>query len=360
MAVITQGNSQFTDIAASDWPMNAWYVAAWDHEVGRNLRSCNVAGRPVVVYRTTTGKPVALADACWHRLVPLSIGKLCGDEVQCGYHGIRYDQDGKCTFMPAQETINPSASVHSYPTVERHRFIWVWPGNPALADPSLIPDLHTNDDPEWAGDGEVIGVDAGYQLVLDNLMDLTHEEFIHTSSIGNEHLSIAPFETSHSGNSVTVTRWMRDIPAPPLWQYMLNIKFPGYEGHVDRWQIINYMAPSTIALDVGVAIAGTGAPEGDRSQGVNCFVLHTMTPTGPKACNYHWAITRNFALDKQRVTNELRRGVANVFFEDETMLNAQQVAIDANPGYDFYNLNIDAGGMWVRRIIEKMIAEERQ
>lgn len=357
---VSHDSSQFTDIAASDWPVNAWYVAAWDHEVGRTLRPCNVAGRPVVVYRATTGEPVALADACWHRLVPLSMGKLCGDEVQCGYHGIRYDQDGKCTFMPAQETINPSASVQSYPTVERYRFIWVWPGNPALADPELIPELHTNDDPEWAGDGAVIPVDAGYQLVLDNLMDLTHEEFIHSTSIGNEHLSVAPFDTEHSGNTVTVTRWMRDIPAPPFWQYMLNIKFPEYHGPVDRWQIINYLAPSTIALDVGVAIAGTGAPEGDRSQGVNCFVLHTMTPTGPKTCLYHWAITRNFAIDKPRVTNELREGVAKVFFEDETMLNAQQAAIDSNPGYDFYNLNIDAGGMWVRRTIAKMIAEERQ
>jgi phenylpropionate dioxygenase-like ring-hydroxylating dioxygenase large terminal subunit len=357
---LTSRDVELTDIAASQWPMNAWYVAAWDHEVGRTLRPVNVAGKPVVLYRATTGEPVALADACWHRLVPLSLGSLDGNEVQCGYHGIKYDQDGKCTSMPAQETINPSASVQSYPAIERHRFVWVWPGNPALADPSSIPDLHTNDHPDWAGDGKMIRVDAGYQLVLDNLMDLTHEEFIHTSSIGNEHLSVAPFETEHDGDSVTVTRWMRNIEAPPMWQYMLNIEFPDYHGPVDRWQIINYLAPSTIALDVGVAKAGTGAPEGDRSQGVNTFVLHTMTPTGPKSCMYHWAVTRNFAIDRQRVTNELREGVAKIFYEDETMLNAQQAAIDANPGYDFYNLNIDAGGKWVRRTIEKMIARERQ
>ena len=124
------------------FPVNAWYAAAWDHEVGRNLLAKTIAGRPIVFYRTTEGRPVALADACWHRLAPLSMGKLRGaDEIQCGYHGICYDADGRATFMPAQETINPSATVHSYPVVERHRYVWVWPGDPALADPDLVPDL---------------------------------------------------------------------------------------------------------------------------------------------------------------------------------------------------------------------------
>ena len=65
------------------------------------------------------------------------MGKLRGDdEIMCGYHGICYDADGRATFMPAQDTINPSATVHSYPVVERHRYAWVWPGDPALADPA--------------------------------------------------------------------------------------------------------------------------------------------------------------------------------------------------------------------------------
>ena len=110
--------------AFRDYPLNAWYAAAWDHEVGRNLLAKTVAGRPIVFYRTTAGRAVALADACWHRLAPLSMGKLRGDdEIMCGYHGICYDADGRATFMPAQDTINPSATVHSYPVVERHRYV---------------------------------------------------------------------------------------------------------------------------------------------------------------------------------------------------------------------------------------------
>ena len=114
---------------------------------------------------------------------------LEGDEVVCGYHGLMYDGDGRCTFMPSQKTINPSARVRSYPVVERHRFVWVWTGDPALADPATVPDLHWNDDPEWAGDGKLIHAECNYKLVVDNLMDLTHETFVHGSSIGQRSIA---------------------------------------------------------------------------------------------------------------------------------------------------------------------------
>jgi phenylpropionate dioxygenase-like ring-hydroxylating dioxygenase large terminal subunit len=127
---------------------------------------------------------------------------------------------------------------------------------------------------------------------------------------------------------------------------------------VDRWQIITFQAPSTIYIDVGVAAAGTGAPEGDRSQGVNGFVMNTITPETDRSCHYFWAFMRNYRLESQLITTQLRNGVHGVFGEDEEMLKAQQAAIDANPDYEFYNLNIDAGGMWVRRLIERMLDAE--
>ena len=341
------------------FPLNAWYAAAWDVEVARSLLPKTICNRPMVFYRTTAGRPVALANACWHRLVPLSMGRLRGDdEIQCGYHGICFDADGRATFMPAQETINPSASVHSYPVVERHRFIWVWPGDPALADPALVPDMHWNYDPDWAGDGKTIRAACDYRLITDNLMDLTHEQFVHGSSIGQEELSDSEMEVTHDERTVTVSKWMLGIDAPPFWRKNIQDKFPGYDGPVDRWQIITFEVPSTVCISVGVAKAGTGAPEGDLSQGVNGMVLNTMTPETDKSCFYLWSFARNWSLGEQAITTRLREGVSSVFFEDEQMLEAQQRGIDANPGYDFYNLNIDAGGMWARRLVQRMIDAE--
>jgi vanillate O-demethylase monooxygenase subunit len=299
-------------------PLNAWYVAAWDHEVSRNPMARRIADRPLALYRTEDGKAVALADACWHRLAPLSMGKTVGkDGIQCPYHGIVYNSAGRCASMPAQESINPSATVPSFPVIERYRFVWVWLGDPTKADPDLVPDMHQMDSPDWAGDGESIFAPCNYQLVLDNLMDLTHEDFVHASSIGQEELSESDFVVTHDDRTVTVSRWMLNIDAPPFWLKNLRDKFPGFEGKVDRWQIIRFEAPSTIRIDVGVAKAGTGAPEGDRSQGVNGYVMNTISPETGKTCHYFWAFMRNYCLDSQLVTTQLRNGVHGVFGEDD-------------------------------------------
>ena len=204
------------------FPMNAWYAAGWDAEIKHELLPRTICGKHVVMYRKADGQVAALEDACWHRLVPLSKGRLEGDTVVCGYHGLKYDPQGRCTFMPSQETINPSACVRAYPVVERHRFIWLWMGDPALADPALVPDLHWNHDPAWAGDGKTIHVKCDYRLVVDNLMDLTHETFVHGSSIGNEAVAEAPFDVTHGNKTVTVTRWMKGIEPPPFWAKQLG------------------------------------------------------------------------------------------------------------------------------------------
>jgi len=338
---------------APTFPLNAWYAAAWDFEVARSLLARTICTQKVVLYRDISGKAVVLEDACWHRLVPLSKGRLNGDELTCGYHGLVYNSQGRCVRMPSQETINPSACVRAYPVAEKHRYVWIWPGDPALADPALVPDLHWNASPGWAGDGSLITAACDYRLIVDNLMDLTHETYLHGSSIGNEAVAEAPFEVTHGDNSVTVTRWMIDIEPPPFWRGQL-----GKPGKVDRWQIIHFTPPGTVAIDVGVAPTGTGAPQGDRSQGVNFWVVNTITPETDKRSHYFWANPRNYRIDEQRLTTEIRNGVAKIFREDEIMLEAQQQAIDDHPGYDFYNLNVDAGAVWARRLIDRMIARE--
>jgi phenylpropionate dioxygenase-like ring-hydroxylating dioxygenase large terminal subunit len=342
----------------ADWPKNCWYAAAYDVELKRELVGRRIGGHSLVLYRREDGAPVALENACWHRLMPLSEGKIEGDNVACGYHGLVYNSEGRCVFMPSQKTINPAARVRSYPVAEKHRFVWVWTGDPALADPDKIPDLHWNDDPDWAGDGKLIHLDCGYKLIVDNLMDLTHETFVHGASIGQRSITEVPFEVTHGPDSATVTRWMRDVDPPPFWKMQLEWKLGGPAGKVDRWQIIHFEAPSTIAIDVGVAPVGTGAPEGDRSAGVNGFVLNTMTPETERSCHYFWAFVRNYNLGDQRITTLIREGVSGVFGEDEEVLAAQQEGVDDHPDKQFYNLNIDGGAMWARRLIDKMLADE--
>lgn len=337
------------------FPKNAWYALGWSQEARHELTARTVCGIPMVFYRRRDGKPVALHDACWHRLAPLSLGKLIEDDVICPYHGLAFNPDGRCTHMPSQDSINPSACVASYPVADRHGVIWVWPGDAARADPEQIPNMHWLTDSAWAGEGGTFHLKCNYRLVVDNLMDLTHETFVHAGSIGNAAVAEAPFTVSSEGDTATVTRWMLDIDPPPFLAQQL-----GKPGRCDRWQIINFTGPSTIDIDVGLALTGTGAPEGDRSQGYSGRVINLMTPETENTCFYFWNYRRNVKIADQELTRTLQHGADRVIGQDVVILEAQQKAMDANPGKEFYNLNIDAGAMWARRIQDAMIAKERQ
>ena len=105
---------------------NRWYVAAWAEEIGDAPLARMIMDKPIVFYRTAGGVPVALADRCCHRALPLSMGQVIGDEIRCGYHGLRFDATGQCVDVPGQSTIPPDARVASYPVVERHRMVWIW------------------------------------------------------------------------------------------------------------------------------------------------------------------------------------------------------------------------------------------
>ena len=341
------------------FPLNAWYAAAWTHEIEHALSPRTICGKDMVLYRQTDGQVSVLEDACWHRLLPLSMGWLNGDQVVCGYHGLMFNAAGRCTHMPAQQTINPSACVRAYPAVERHRLVWVWPGDPALADPAAIPDFHWNDGTEWVGEGGTYyGLKCNYRLIIDNLMDLTHETFVHAGSIGDDTITGTPFDVTHSDGRVVVTRWMHGIEPPPYWAKQL-----GKLGLVDRWQIIDFQAPCTVAGDVGVAPVGTGAPQGDRSQGVNGFFLGVLVPETETTCHYFWNFVRTFRTEDAALTRSLSLAHVNpehtgVYDQDVTVLEAQQRAISKNPRAPFYNLNIDAGALWANRMIDRMIAAE--
>ena len=344
--------------AGAPYPLNAWYVAGWFDEITTGLTARRICDKPIVLYRCEDGTPVALEDVCWHRLVPLSAGKKVGDQVACPYHGLVFNRQGRCTHMPSQETINPAACVKAYPVVERHRFVWVWPGDPLKADPDLIPDLWQNDHPDWAGNGEISSVECDYRLLMDNLMDLTHETFVHQSSIGNDAVAEAPFKVRHEDDIVKVTRWMIDVEAPPLFQGIL--KRMGKSGRVDRWQDITYLAPSTVTIDVGSALTGTGAPQGDRSEGFTGFVIHTATPINERSIQYRFVFRRNFDLDSEIAETNLLDTSRHIISEDREILEMQQKAVDEFGLRKFYYLNIDGGALWARRILERMIAREQE
>ena len=196
---------------------NYWYVAALDEEVRDRPLGRTILGEPVVLFRTADGALHAFEDRCPHRQLPLSMGKIVGDALQCHYHGLRFDGSGKCVRVPGQDHIPQNARVRTYPVVERYRWIWIWMGDPALADPAQICDFHWLQDPDWGAKPSYLHVEANWQLVVDNLLDLTHLAFVHETTIGNmalvEHAAV---KVQRAPNKVLVTRWIIDQPARRL------------------------------------------------------------------------------------------------------------------------------------------------
>ena len=236
--------------------------------------------------------------------------------------------------------------------------VWVWPGDPALADPGKMPDFHWNDGSDWIGEGGTYyGLKCDYRLVIDNLMDLTHETYVHAGSIGHEAITATPFEVTHTDRSARVTRWMVNTEPPPFWAKQL-----GRSVAVDRWQIIDFQA-SVVVGDVGAALTGSGGRRRRPFPGRQRLLLAAVTPQTDTTCHYFWNFVRGFRKDDAALTQAIHLAHVTsdgkgLYDQDVAVLEAQQKAIERQPRMPFYNLNIDAGALWARRKIDRMLGAE--
>ena len=343
---------------------NAWYVAAWDHEVASDkLFSRIVLNEPLVLYRQGAGRVVALENRCCHRHYPLHKGKLVNDCIQCHYHGFTYDSLGMCVRIPGQSHVPDSVRVRSYPAVERHRFVWVWMGDPALADESKIVDFHWLENPNWRAKGTVLYVKCSYELIIENLLDLTHLAFVHQATIGNYATAEQAEVTTHvTEDDVTVARWMIDSPPPPTYA-----KMGGFTSNIDRWQFINFMPPAFVRLDIGGMETGRGvrgrktrafAGEGELGGGIEMRNLNAITPETDRTPHYFWAQAHNFQLDDPAVTDMLFDQISATFDQDWEVFETQQRSIDLAPDARRVNVRADAGQIQAIRMLRKKMEQE--
>ena len=330
--------------------LNTWYVAAWSHEVTRQPVRRVICEQPIVLFRTRAGAPVALADRCAHRAFPLSAGRCIDDSVECGYHGFTYGPDGSCTKVPAQTTIPERARVRAYPIHEKDGWIWIWAGEAELADPAAIPDTHWMADPEWATVTHSVHFKCRADLIHDNLLDLTHESFLHKTTVGDDYIYQHGITVEVEGNVVNVDRLMPSVEAPPLYADTMNIS-----GSYDRFHCTEFFVPNLHVLHSG--ITGEGRP---REEGYLIKVLNGITPIDAENSWYYYAFSRNFAVDNQAATEQLKEGLAVVLKEDAEALEAQEIGMRGRPDGEFDVLIAQDGGVAkARRVMNALLKQER-
>lgn len=340
------------------YPKNTWYVACTPDEIAEKPLGRQICGEKIVFYRGHEGTVTATEDFCPHRGAPLSLGYVENGNLVCGYHGLVMGCDGKTVAMPGQR-VRGFPCIKTFAVVERYGFIWVWPGDQALADPALIHHLEWAVNDEWAYGGGLFHIHCDYRLMIDNLMDLTHETYVHASSIGQKEIDEAAPVTTVEGDEVITARHMENIMAPPFWRMALRGNNLADDVPVDRWQICRFTPPSHVLIEVGVAHAGKGGYHAEPQHKAASIVVDFITPETETSIWYFWGMARNFNPQDEALTATIREGQGKIFSEDLEMLQRQQQNLLDHPQRNLLKLNIDAGGVQSRKILERLIAKER-
>ena len=334
---------------------NCWYMAAWSSELetGRTLGR-KFLDEPVVLFRDAEGRPGALIDRCPHRFAPLSLGRVCDGAVECAYHGLRFNAAGACMHNPHGRVTN-GMTARAFPVTEAHRILWIWMGEPELADAKLVRDLSfLAAAPDTAFSSGYIHGHGHYQLFVDNLMDLSHTDYLHPDTLGGGSITRTKAEVAEGDGNTVHVAWhsFNEVPIPLLAQRLpLGTR-------VDAWTELTWSAPGVISLLNGAVPVGTpreGAP--------NSLNVHIFTPESESMTHYFFGATRDYELDNRELnerTGKLRYQIFST--EDEPMIRAQQERMN---GSDFWAhkpvlLAIDKGAVRVRRKLEALISHEQR
>jgi len=332
---------------------NSWYVAGWGETLTRGPTRIKVLGEGVALYRMESGEAVALGDRCPHRSASLGDGKVIDDALQCPYHGLRFDASGACVHNPhGNGAIPPRAHVKKYPLVERHHALWIWMGESQKADPNLIPDFSIFDGATFVSSRGYLRVQANYELINDNLLDLSHAAFIHPFLTNEGYASRSRTDVKQEGSTVWSYLWNDNEALTPLFRLVWD-----GEGDVcDMRAHMRWNAPSALLLDVGVTYVGS-APEA----GPALPSAHLLTPETESSTHYFWMVGRNRRRDDAELGNMIHAGIERAFTtEDEPMIARISENMD---GAEFWSLRPailpgDSAALKARRVLSDLIAGE--
>jgi phenylpropionate dioxygenase-like ring-hydroxylating dioxygenase large terminal subunit len=339
----------------SKFARNHWYVAAWSSEIGDKPLGRRLLGEPVVLFRQADRSVAALLDRCPHRLVPLSMGVCVDGRIRCAYHGMEFDGTGRCVHIPAQTLIPPKAQIRNFPVIERYGLIWLWMGNPALANPSSIPKVERCGEPGW----DVI--DGGYQYhpsnvlnIIENLMDPSHTTFLHSNTIGNPLASDKPVTTEKTDEHIVAYRWVENtLPSP---NDRRRVDFG--DGKVDRGQFFYFYLPSMSRVEIIVLPTGTERTEENMCKYLRTYSYKFLTPESESATHFFWLHVRNYMVGDQEAAAKLRAGLEQTFREDIEIEVAMQRAQEETGIRQLIALDLDRAPVMAVRMLQRMIESE--
>ena len=350
----TRPNAGTADLAMDGFLRNAWYVAAFSREIGHALQPIKLLDESVVLYRTSSGEVAALEDACPHRKLPLSMGRLKGDAVECGYHGLTFNVQGACIDAATQTRIPPLACVRSYPVRERYGLIWIWMGEPEQAANTPLIDIEHHDDPNWyLSPGDSLLCRCHYLWLVDNLLDPSHVAWVHRGSFAGAGTEDTPLQIHDDEQGVICSRWLLNRPPPPYYEPLLK-----FSGHADRLQHYEVRYPSIAINKSTFAPAGTGGDAlRDSAQVYRMVSYNFLTPIDADTTRYFWLQHRNTDPLNADITQRIAAAAKSAFEEDRLVLEAVHQGMK-NRRTSTTGLMLDVAPSRFRRTLAAKIAAE--
>ena len=343
---------------------NCWYVAGLskEFEPGK-LTGHKFANRAVVMWRTKEGKVVAFDNRCAHKRFPLSEGRLMADgTLECAYHGLRYNDTGRCVAIPSHPdgSIPAQAKINPFPVVEQDGMVWVWPGDAAkmhLRKPPRSPEIA---DAAWETiDSGPMHVPANYLLLIENLLDITHFYPLHDGNIGDIENSKIPIEYEEGeldGNKyIKTTRQVKNYKQPPYladW-FIYDV--------VDRHHTHCMMSPGFTRVVMRNAPPGQLGTDKERGY----VLMHTHTPVDERNHVWRWIVNcKKDHMSGGDPTMSAAKRVASTFpavvDQDRWALERQQHMFEIpDDGYSELFLKPDKALRRARQIFLQMMREEQ-
>jgi len=335
--------------------LNQWYVGGFSWELADKPLARTLLNRHLVLFRSADGIAGALEDRCCHRGLPLSCGSIEANGLRCGYHGLLFSPQGKCLEIPGQDRIPEKARVASFPVKERDQVLWIWFGTHPDSEPDCEPPAyrwHSDDRYEYRGG--VYHYEAPYQLIHDNLLDLSHLGYVHLRTIGGNpsvHMN-AEMQVQGTADSVRVVRHMRNSQAPKTY-----VDAWGFRDLIDRWQEIEFDV-NHIRIWTGAIETGAGDLDDPERGGFHMRGLHCITPETDSTAHYFWTIATNRPPSGRSNLDVVYEQTALTFEEDKVVIEAQHRNMSRFGAGPQIDIHVDAGANRARRIIASLIDKQ--
>ncbi len=334
---------------------NAWYVACYSRDIlPGKIFSRRILGENVVFYRKTDGTVVAMKDRCPHRSFPLSSSSLDGDDIVCGYHGIRFGADGMCKHVPTQSSTPRALRVPSFVAVETAPVVWIWMGDEQLARQTALPDAAWMlDSYGWGTSYDYLKVDSSYVFLHENLVDLSHLTFLHANTFGTPDYASAPFETEITDDAIIVRRTVQPTRLPPVYANPL-----GMQG-VAAARIVTstYLSPG-LSISA-VVLRNLEQPEHERIDH-HIRTAQLLTPCDYRTVHYHFVVGRDFVKEDTSVSDFILQGVKAAFIEDvfalESITRVRREDTDIH--FAEKSVSSDRAGVMLRRRLQSLAEKE--